>query len=62
LVHFQVKYLNKKGVLLGKPTNFAVFYSIGNVLSLSGTLFLVGPKIQFKNMTNKTRFISLIYI
>ena len=51
--------------LLGQrnATKFAVIYTLGNIIALTGTTFLVGPKQQFKNMTNKTRIgATIIYM
>jgi len=51
--------------LLGQKNaaKFAIIYTLGNILALTGTTFLVGPKQQFKNMTNKTRIgTSIVYI
>ena len=31
------------GVATGKPEKFAIMYSLGNVIALMGTGFLVGP-------------------
>ena len=33
-----------------KPHKFAVAYSLGNMLMLGSTMFLVGPKKQLQNM------------
>mmetsp|Transcript_85388 Transcript_85388/g.227680 ORF Transcript_85388/g.227680 Transcript_85388/m.227680 type:complete len:229 (+) Transcript_85388:1-687(+) len=38
-----------------KPHKFALSYSIGNLLMMSSTLFLVGPKRQFQNMFSGER-------
>ena len=43
------------GVLLGRPNKFAFLYTCGNIISIFGTSFLVGPVRQFKNMTNPYR-------
>ena len=43
------------GVILGRPNKFAFLYTCGNLISIFGTFFLVGPKKQFKNMTNPYR-------
>ena len=43
------------GVLLGRPNKFAFLYTCGNLISIFGTFFLVGPKRQLKNMTNPYR-------
>ena len=43
------------GVLLGRPNKFAFLYTCGNLISIFGTFFLVGPYRQFKNMTHPYR-------
>ena len=43
------------GVLLGRPNKFAFLYTCGNIISIFGTFFLVGPKRQFNNMSNPYR-------
>ena len=50
-------------LLLGYPARFAVLYSLGNLTSLCSTMFLVGPKQQFKNMSHHSRRTSAgIYV
>lgn len=50
-------------VLQGDPTPFALLYTSGNIVSLSGSLFLVGPVRQVKNMFKKSRWLaSIMYI
>ncbi|KAK8735190.1 hypothetical protein OTU49_005553 [Cherax quadricarinatus] len=41
---------------------FAVFYTLGNILALSSTCFLMGPVNQFKKMFAKTRIIATIVV
>lgn len=49
-------------IFTGNASRFAILFSLGNILSISGTFFLIGPKRQLKNMTDKTRlFTSLIF-
>ncbi|KAL3881287.1 hypothetical protein ACJMK2_027742 [Sinanodonta woodiana] len=43
-------------------TLFAIFYTIGNVLSLVSTCFLMGPLNQLKKMFAKTRIIATILV
>ena len=43
------------GVLLGRPNKFAFLYTCGNLISIFGTFFLVGPKRQFDNMIHPYR-------
>ncbi|CAI9726730.1 transport SFT2B-like [Octopus vulgaris] len=50
-------FIAKKGLVL-----FAVFYTLGNVLSLSSTCFLMGPMNQLKKMFAKTRIIATIVV
>jgi hypothetical protein len=35
---------------------FAIWYTLGNIVALSSTFFLMGPKKQCENMMNKIRF------
>lgn len=39
---------------------FAVFYTFGNLASLAGSCFLMGPIKQFKNMFKEKRLIATI--
>ena len=51
------------GVLLGRANKFAFLYTCGNIVSIFGTFFLVGPTRQFKNMTDPhRRNSSLIFV
>jgi len=43
-------------------TLFAIFYSVGNVMALSSTCFLMGPINQVKRMCAETRFIATIIV
>jgi hypothetical protein len=50
-------------LLLGYPVRFAVLYSLGNLISLCSTMFLVGPRQQYKNMSHHSRRTSAaIYV
>lgn len=44
--------------VVGRPERFAVCYTLGNVLNLSATCFLVGPERQWKSMRQKHRRVS----
>lgn len=44
----------------GNLTQFGVFFTFSNIISISGTFFLVGPQKQFKSMLEETRFIATI--
>lgn len=41
---------------------FAVFYTLGNVVSIASTCFLMGPFNQFKKMFASTRIIATIIV
>jgi hypothetical protein len=47
----------------GTPVPFALNYSFGNVLALCSSMFLCGPKRQFRNMMDeKRRVTSITYL
>ncbi|KAL6056785.1 T-box transcription factor TBX19, variant 2 [Balamuthia mandrillaris] len=46
--------------LLVSPAPFALLYSVGNVLFLASTMFLVGPVKQVKNMFSPVRLVATI--
>ncbi|KRX10879.1 hypothetical protein PPERSA_03096 [Pseudocohnilembus persalinus] len=49
--------------LTGHPERFAITYTLGNIIAVCGTGFIVGFKQQFENMRNEERKItSLIFI
>ncbi|XP_015283725.1 PREDICTED: vesicle transport protein SFT2B [Gekko japonicus] len=48
-------WVPRKGLIL-----FAVFYTLGNILSLGSTIFLMGPMRQLKRMFEPTRLIATI--
>ena len=51
------------GVLLGRPNKFAFLYTCGNIISIFGTFFLVGPQRQIRNMSNPyRRKASIVFI
>lgn len=45
------------GLLTGNPTRFALTYTLGNILSIIGSGFLMGFKRQIKGMFEKKRWI-----
>lgn len=50
-------------MLTGKNNKFALTYTIGNIIGLAGTSFLVGPLQQLRNMADKSRLVtSCIFI
>jgi len=44
----------------GKITMFALLYTVGNISALCGTMFLMGPIKQLKNMFKEKRIIATI--
>ena len=51
------------GFFLGKTSKFAFLYTAGNIISIVGILFLVGPARQLKNMSDPhRRWSSLAFI
>jgi len=48
------------GPLGGGLKTFAVLYTVGNLMSLGSTLFLMGPMKQLTNMFAKTRVVATI--
>jgi len=50
-------------LLEGNPLPFVYVYTIGNILALSSSMFLVGPKRQFKNMfDDKRKWTTITYL
>jgi hypothetical protein len=50
-------------LILGYPRDFAIKYTIGNVLAIMSTGFLIGPGRQIRNMTASSRWVAaLIYL
>lgn len=45
-------------VFAGRPFAFALTYTVGNIIALSGTTFLWGPKAQIEGMTDPKRVLS----
>ena len=52
-----------RNMIHGRSMKFAVLYTIGNLLSLFSTMFLVGPKKQWEMMVDlKRRLTSCVYL
>jgi len=47
-------------MIAGNPAPFAIKYSLGNIIALGSTVFLMGPKTQLKRMSHPTRYIAAI--
>lgn len=49
-------------LVAGNPTPFALKYSVGNLIALLSTGFLMGPRTQLKRMSHPTRWLAaLVY-
>lgn len=48
--------------LSGGVTVFAIFYTLGNIISMLSTCFLMGPFKQIKKMFSPTRVIATIIV
>ncbi|CAD2216521.1 hypothetical protein AGDE_00592 [Angomonas deanei] len=60
---FIFSILSWVSVFLQDYVFFGVLFTIGNLISISGSLFLCGPVKQIKNMFNEGRWIaSAVYI
>lgn len=49
-----------KDLLLGDPVPFVTVATLGNIISLSGSCFLMGPTKQAKRMFHKTRRVATL--
>lgn len=45
-------------LMAGNPIPFVLTWTFGNLISLAGSCFLVGPQQQFKAMFHKTRMVA----
>lgn len=55
-------FCGSAALFFGNITKFAVFYTIGNIVSLASTCFLMGPFNQLKKMFASTRIIATILV
>eukprot|EP00816_Leptocylindrus_hargravesii_P011724 CAMPEP_0196813808 /NCGR_PEP_ID=MMETSP1362-20130617/39468_1 /TAXON_ID=163516 /ORGANISM="Leptocylindrus danicus, Strain CCMP1856" /LENGTH=183 /DNA_ID=CAMNT_0042190205 /DNA_START=64 /DNA_END=612 /DNA_ORIENTATION=+ len=56
-------FLRFKDLMLGDPFPFVLAFTAGNLISLSGSFFLSGPKTQMKKMFHETRkHATIIYL
>ena len=44
----------------GSVTKFAILYSLGNIIALSSTCFLMGPVAQIKRMFSSSRWLATV--
>eukprot|EP00927_Polykrikos_kofoidii_P078854 TRINITY_DN75652_c0_g1_i1.p1 TRINITY_DN75652_c0_g1~~TRINITY_DN75652_c0_g1_i1.p1 ORF type:complete len:274 (+),score=24.44 TRINITY_DN75652_c0_g1_i1:91-822(+) len=50
-------------LLKGKAGRFAVMYTTGNIIALTGTFFLAGPRRQYQRMSHDSRWVaSMIFL
>lgn len=50
-------------LILGNPVPFVIIYTLGNVISLCSSMFLCGPKRQFKRMfDDKRKITTIVYL
>jgi hypothetical protein len=50
-----------KDLMVGNPVPLVVHVTVGNLLSLAGTLFLTGPQSQLKRMFHKSRKLASVF-
>ncbi|XP_076163265.1 vesicle transport protein SFT2A isoform X1 [Ptiloglossa arizonensis] len=63
IVGILCSFLGSFALFLNKGlTVFAVFYTLGNIISLASTCFLMGPFNQIKKMFAATRVIATILV
>lgn len=62
-VGYFISFIGTLTIIGGQYKSFAALYSVGNLLSICSTGFLVGPKNQCTKMFDKTRrFASIMYL
>ncbi len=49
-----------KDLMLGDPNPFVVYSTVGNIVSLSGSFFLTGPKSQLNKMFHESRKVATL--
>lgn len=54
-------FMRMKDLMVGNPVPLVVHVTIGNLLSLAGTLFLTGPQSQMKRMFHKSRKLASVF-
>lgn len=45
----------------GNPAPFVVFYTLGNIMAIIGSLFLSGPRAHCKKMFDRTRIVATLF-
>mmetsp|Transcript_11451 Transcript_11451/g.29774 ORF Transcript_11451/g.29774 Transcript_11451/m.29774 type:complete len:229 (+) Transcript_11451:62-748(+) len=50
-------------LVLGQPRDFAIKYTLGNIIAICSTAFIIGPMRQVKNMSASHRWLAaLLYL
>ncbi|KAF9390086.1 hypothetical protein CPB97_009983 [Podila verticillata] len=63
VVGFLISILSTLALATGQLATFAVFFTLGNILSLCSTSFLIGPGKQIKTMFAPVRMVaSIVFI
>ncbi|KAL1121996.1 hypothetical protein AAG570_003404, partial [Ranatra chinensis] len=58
-----ISFFGSLALFLGKGLAlFAIFYTLGNVISILSTCFLMGPINQLKKMFNPTRVVATVMV
>ena len=58
-----LSFTNFVALINGNPVPFVCMYTLGNVLALASSMFLVSPKRQWNSMLDKKRrWTSLVYV
>ncbi|KAF9955898.1 hypothetical protein BGZ72_003280 [Mortierella alpina] len=60
VVGFLITILSTLSIATGQLALFAVFFTLGNVISLMSTTFLIGPTKQIKTMFAPVRMVASI--
>ena len=51
-------FFRLRDLLHGDPTSFVIYTTVGNIISLSGSFFLSGPRTQVQKMFHPSRRIA----
>jgi lysylphosphatidylglycerol synthetase-like protein (DUF2156 family) len=60
VIGFLLSVLGSALLFIGKSGSFAVLYTLGSIVGLASTMFLMGPLNQLKKMFASTRIIATI--
>ena len=51
-------FFRMKDLMAGNPSSFVIYTTLGNIISLSGSFFLSGPRAQVHKMFHPTRRVA----